>query len=201
MLCPKSMKSCIQMATNQMVASRNFTYNLPETTSTKFQFMRKSPAKPNQNLLPVERPKTERIRTMPPSNRNVAVNRMPANYYQLLGVQHNAVAKDIKSAYYELAKMYHPDAKSKRDSAAKLKFVEIQEAYEVLSDEASRSEYDVRVGGRRKVESFRPPQRVETFQDKQSMKTHTTTGESRPEPLDCVYETSSLTAHYVPPQT
>ncbi|RIB17570.1 hypothetical protein C2G38_1968543, partial [Gigaspora rosea] len=62
------------------------------------------------------------------------------NYYDILGVSKNASQSDIKKAYYSLAKKYHPD--TSKDSTAKEKFVQIQEAYGVLSDEEKRAEYD-----------------------------------------------------------
>ncbi|XP_017886250.2 protein tumorous imaginal discs, mitochondrial-like [Ceratina calcarata] len=63
------------------------------------------------------------------------------NYYEILGVSKNASAKDIKKAYYQLAKKYHPDT-NKSDPEAGKKFQEVSEAYEVLSDEGKRKEYD-----------------------------------------------------------
>ncbi|XP_017789652.1 PREDICTED: protein tumorous imaginal discs, mitochondrial-like isoform X2 [Habropoda laboriosa] len=63
------------------------------------------------------------------------------NYYDILGVSKNAAAKDIKKAYYQLAKKYHPDT-NKGDPDASKKFQEVSEAYEVLSDDNKRKEYD-----------------------------------------------------------
>ncbi|KAH8372215.1 hypothetical protein KR093_010609 [Drosophila rubida] len=63
------------------------------------------------------------------------------DYYATLGVAKNANAKDIKKAYYQLAKKYHPDT-NKDDPDSSKKFQEVSEAYEVLSDDQKRREYD-----------------------------------------------------------
>jgi DnaJ family protein A protein 3 len=54
------------------------------------------------------------------------------DYYQILGVSKNSSSKDIKKAYYDLAKKYHPDT-NKDDPNAGKKFQEVSEAYEVIS--------------------------------------------------------------------
>ncbi|XP_064107673.1 protein tumorous imaginal discs, mitochondrial-like isoform X1 [Macrobrachium nipponense] len=63
------------------------------------------------------------------------------DYYDVLGVPRNASAKEIKKAYYQLAKKYHPDV-NKGDPSSQKKFTEVSEAYEVLSDEEKRRQYD-----------------------------------------------------------
>ena len=63
------------------------------------------------------------------------------SYYQLLGVDKNADDKAIKAAYRKLAKQYHPD-QNPGDAEAEKRFKQINEAYEVLKDEQSRSAYD-----------------------------------------------------------
>ncbi|NNE67431.1 MAG: J domain-containing protein, partial [Pyrinomonadaceae bacterium] len=62
-------------------------------------------------------------------------------YYKLLGVKKDAKAAEIKKAYRRLARKYHPDV-NPGDKAAEEKFKEIQEAYDVLSDEKKRKVFD-----------------------------------------------------------
>jgi molecular chaperone DnaJ len=64
-----------------------------------------------------------------------------ADYYETLGVGHDASAEEIKKAYRDLAFKYHPD-KNKGDASAEEKFKEATEAYEVLSDSEKRAQYD-----------------------------------------------------------
>lgn len=63
------------------------------------------------------------------------------DYYDVLGVQRNAAADDIKKAYRKLAIKYHPD-KNQGDKHAEEKFKEAAEAYEVLSNDDKRRRYD-----------------------------------------------------------
>jgi len=63
------------------------------------------------------------------------------DYYEVLGVSKDATLNDIKLAYRRLARKLHPDL-NKTDPQAKEKFIELQEAYEVLSDPDKRENYD-----------------------------------------------------------
>lgn len=63
------------------------------------------------------------------------------NYYEILGISKTATADEIKKAYRNLAFKYHPDRNS-GDKAAEEKFKEINEAYDVLSDEKKRADYN-----------------------------------------------------------
>jgi molecular chaperone DnaJ len=63
------------------------------------------------------------------------------DYYADLGVGKDASAKDIKRAYRKLAQEYHPDT-TQGDEAKEAKFKEVNEAYSVLSDDQTRTEYD-----------------------------------------------------------
>ena len=65
------------------------------------------------------------------------------DYYKILGIETNKVSMDeIKLAYREQAKKYHPDANPDNRKEAEEKFKAINEAYQVLSDEQKRSVYD-----------------------------------------------------------
>ena len=62
------------------------------------------------------------------------------DYYEILGVKKDSKKEEIKKAYRKLVKKYHPDVN--KDDGAEEKFREIQEAYEVLSDESKKNAYD-----------------------------------------------------------
>lgn len=71
---------------------------------------------------------------------------MNLNYYKLLNVPTNANEKEIKKAYRNLAKKYHPDMYQGDKSVAEEKMQLINEAYDTLSDTALRKEYDKKIG-------------------------------------------------------
>lgn len=66
---------------------------------------------------------------------------MPTDYYETLGLERGASEEEIRKAYRELARKHHPDL-NQGDKAAKQKFQDVQQAFEVLGDEEKRKNYD-----------------------------------------------------------
>lgn len=62
------------------------------------------------------------------------------DYYEVLGVSRRASMDEIRQAYRKLAREFHPDVNKSEDAARR--FAEVQQAYEVLSDDKKRAEYD-----------------------------------------------------------
>ena len=65
---------------------------------------------------------------------------VPRDPYEVLGVPRTATADQIREAHRKLAKKFHPDLNKTAEAAAKFK--EVQEAYDLLSDDAKRAQYD-----------------------------------------------------------
>lgn len=63
------------------------------------------------------------------------------DYYEVLGISKDSTEQDIKKAYRNMAKKYHPD-RNKDNPEAEAKFKEVQEANEILSDPQKRATYD-----------------------------------------------------------
>ena len=62
------------------------------------------------------------------------------DYYEVLGVSKDASNEEIKKAYRKLARQYHPDVN--KEAGTEEKFKEVKEAYEILSNEQKRAQYD-----------------------------------------------------------
>ena len=65
---------------------------------------------------------------------------MPKNHYEILGLTRDATAEQIKKAYRKLARKYHPDVSKEPDAEARMQ--ELNVAYDTLSDETKKAEYD-----------------------------------------------------------
>ena len=68
---------------------------------------------------------------------------MKRDYYEVLGIDKNADASAIKKAYRKLAKKYHPDLQNNSNCQDKMR--QINEAYEILSNDFKRREYDEKI--------------------------------------------------------
>ncbi len=89
------------------------------------------------------------------------------DYYEMLGVKRDASQDDLKKAFRQLARKYHPDL-NKGSKEAEEKFKEINEAYQVLSDPQKKAEYD-QVGHAAfkpgDTSGYRPPSYDDLFRD------------------------------------
>jgi len=77
------------------------------------------------------------------------INKKELNYYQLLGTKEAAPVEDVKKSYFDFSRKYHPDKiNAAPDSTVMLRanevFAEINKAYEILSDQNKKNEYDAR---------------------------------------------------------
>lgn len=87
------------------------------------------------------------------------ISKRQLNYYQLLGTENAAPVEDVKRSYFDFSRKYHPDKiNAAPDSTVMMRanevFAEINKAFEVLSDQNKKSEYDAR--------GFRDASEVET---------------------------------------
>lgn len=77
------------------------------------------------------------------------------DYYKILGVSEDADKKAVKTAYRRLARKFHPDVS--KEANAEAQFKEVSEAYEVISDDSKRAEYDQLKKYGQAGQSFEPP--------------------------------------------
>ena len=84
---------------------------------------------------------------------------MLKDHYKTLEVKTDATPYDIKKSYRRLVLQFHPD-KNPNDKSAELKFKEVQEAYEVLSDTTKRSDYDFQYRRQYKTQTILTPEAI-----------------------------------------
>ncbi len=92
------------------------------------------------------------------------------NYYNILGVHPSSSKEEIKSAYWQLAKKFHPDL-NHNDPQAEEKFKGINEAQEILLDDEKRKDYDNRWRAREEQKARREKtkaQQAEFFRNSQN---------------------------------
>ena len=70
----------------------------------------------------------------------------PPNFYQLLGLRYGASAQEIRRAYRDLSKLYHPDTTELESAITTVKFQSLNEAYATLSNPEKRLAYDYKIG-------------------------------------------------------
>ncbi|NNC82254.1 MAG: J domain-containing protein [Flavobacteriales bacterium] len=94
------------------------------------------------------------------------------DYYQVLGLQRDADAKEIKKAYRKLARKYHPDL-NPNDKEAELQFKRVNEAHEVLSDPEKRKKYDAYGKDWKHADQFEEAKRRQQSQGRSGGRTYT----------------------------
>ena len=84
-----------------------------------------------------------------PNNENPSIEGrtpLPFNYYALLGVHPKASVIEIRRAYWQLSKCYHPDTTALPPTIATAQFQQLNEAYATLSNPEQRLTYDLKIG-------------------------------------------------------
>lgn len=94
-----------------------------------------------------------------------------SDYYKILGVTKDFDQIQIRKAFRKLALQYHPD-KNKNSEESKQKFMEIVQAYEVLSDEKARERYDSNIVNDKNFEKYNwtPPADFANFYSYENLK-------------------------------
>ena len=100
------------------------------------------------------------------------------DYYKILEVNNSASQEVITKVYRTLAKKYHPDSNPDNLEEAEKKFKEISEAYEVLSDEEKRKEYDL------ELEEFYRAQNGVNSEDYENLKSYVSDLENQISSMD-----------------
>jgi len=130
-------------ASFSILARGDFPFLLPAPRSTLVQHAVDSDSFRRTSLLRRLLDPDNHLRTFQ-SSFHTSHLRFNKDWYKILGVPRDADAKVIKQAYFKMAKKYHPDSHP-NDKNAKERFQEISEAYDILSDEDKKHEYDISI--------------------------------------------------------
>ena len=98
------------------------------------------------------------------------------NYYEILGVDRNVSPKDLKKAYKKLAKQWHPDLNRDNLKVAEEKMRAINIAYDTLSDEVARIDYNKKLDSESSTQKKSSRQGTTSQAKKTAAKTSTTAG-------------------------
>ncbi len=82
----------------------------------------------------------------PPQQRSIAQNTEPQNHYERLGIKPTASVQQIRRAFRDLSKLYHPDTTELPSAIATVKFQQLNDAYATLSSPDKRFAYDQEIG-------------------------------------------------------
>lgn len=82
----------------------------------------------------------------PPKNSEPRTTLQAPTHYDVLGISRDASDADVKRAFFRLSKIYHPDKNVGKEAEAEQIFIQVREAYEILSDVNLRKEYDIEIG-------------------------------------------------------
>jgi len=120
---------------------KSFAHNLARETVTATMSSERKPSEPQTAIPSATKETIQRAYT----------DIETQDHYQVLGIKRSATAQEIKKAYFKLAKLYHPDRHFDPDmSDMKLKlealFMRIHEAYDTLSIQAKRDQYNTTLG-------------------------------------------------------
>ena len=99
------------------------------------------------------------------------------NYYELLEISENASQEVVEKVYKLFAKKYHPDMNPDNAQEAEEKFKEITEAYEVLSDDFKRKEYDNKLKAERMIKETKVSSVNNTYKPQQDININKMTNE------------------------
>lgn len=95
------------------------------------------------------------------------------NYYEILGVDRNVSPKDLKKAYKRLAKQWHPDLNRDNLKVAEEKMREINIAYDTLSDEVARIDYNKKLDAQSQAQGQKKSDRTTSGQQQRRTSTRT----------------------------